>query len=200
MADTEGPRVFFLLHGWENFRREGHWQRWLAEELLTRGELVMYPQLPDADHPDLDAWMDVLESSLRRLEGTRVTVVCHSLACALWLRFCERAPVPDIVERVVLVSVPSPAVLSGTEVRRFVEGARRIGAEGPDTRVIVSDDDPYCPEGVARAYEIDASIAVQVLHGAGHITGDTGFGPWRDLWELLVLTGSRPTSAVPSAR
>lgn len=193
MTELKEPRVFLLLHGWENFRPHGHWQRWLAEELLTRGELVMYPQMPSAEHPDLDAWLAVLDSTLARLHGTRVTIVCHSLACALWLRFSEGRAVPSAVERVLLVSVPSPAVLSETEVQRFVEGARRIRPDGPDLQIIASDNDPYCPEGVREAYDIDGPVPVHLVPGAGHITGETGYGPWPDMLRLLDTATAAPT-------
>jgi predicted alpha/beta hydrolase family esterase len=184
--NTESPRVFVLLHGWENFRGQGHWQRWLAEELLTRGELVVYPQLPDADHPDLETWLQSLSEILERLKGLRITVVAHSLACALWLRYVERCGWTSAAEHVVLVSVPSPDVLAATEVRPFVEGSRRI-SRPVDRRltIVFSDNDPYCPEGALTAYSIDEDVDTRVVPGAGHIIGATGYGPWPDLLRVL---------------
>ncbi|MGH1550815.1 hypothetical protein ACRAWB_17190 [Leifsonia poae] len=41
-------RAFLILHGWDNFRPPGHWQRELATALEQRDERVVYPQLPDA--------------------------------------------------------------------------------------------------------------------------------------------------------
>ena len=41
------PAAYLILHGWQNHRPEGHWQRWLAGELEARGHVVRYPQLPD---------------------------------------------------------------------------------------------------------------------------------------------------------
>ena len=178
------PRVFVLLHGWKNYRGEGHWQRWLAEQLLTRGRLVVYPQLPEAEHPRLELWLATVSELLAPLAGARVTVVCHSLACLLWLRLSRLGRVPAFVDRVVLVAVPSPVALVGTDVQHFDDGSRRIGpAEG--LRVIASDDDPYCPEGVAVAYEIDASVPLDVVHESGHFTPDSGFGAWPGLLEMI---------------
>lgn len=194
MPRKHTPRVFLLLHGWENHRTEGHWQRWLAEYLLTQGEIVMYPQLPDADHPRFEAWSATLERLLNRLDGARVTVVAHSLACALWLRFSQQHQVPDAVEKVVLVSVPSPDVLSGTEVRAFVDGLQRLDA--PSTHaleIFASDNDPYCPEGVRRAYDIGDDVTVHIVAGGGHITGETGFGPWPGLLSVLAVDASAAT-------
>ena len=44
-----------ILHGWQNRRPEGHWQRWLAEELEAGGVVVRYPQLPEPDELVLTA-------------------------------------------------------------------------------------------------------------------------------------------------
>ena len=73
-----------ILHGWQNRRPDGHWQRWLAAELASRGSTVHYPQLPEPDAPVLDDWIDAVESQLRDTDAASLTVVAHSLGCLLW--------------------------------------------------------------------------------------------------------------------
>lgn len=68
--------AFLILHGWENHRPVGHWQRHLHDELVSRGHTVRYPQLPDADAPRLDAWLGALRSELAALGGAdSITVI-----------------------------------------------------------------------------------------------------------------------------
>ena len=76
-----------ILHGWQNRRPDGHWQRWLAAELASRGSTVHYPQLPEPDAPVLDDWIDAVESQLRDTDAASLTVVAHSLGCLLWLAY-----------------------------------------------------------------------------------------------------------------
>ena len=52
-----------LVHGWQG-SGPGHWQRWLAEQLEAAGREVRFPDLPDADTPDLRAWLAALEQAV----------------------------------------------------------------------------------------------------------------------------------------
>ncbi|MGX5697940.1 RBBP9/YdeN family alpha/beta hydrolase, partial [Agromyces soli] len=89
-SSWSGAEQVLILHGWENRRPEGHWQRWLAEGLEAEGALVRYPQLPDPDFPEPDAWLAALEAELDGLDPARLTVVGHSLGCVLWLEHLRR--------------------------------------------------------------------------------------------------------------
>ena len=77
-------RNFLILHGLEG-SGPGHWQTWLAARLRADGERVAYPDLPDADMPSLHSWREPLEGELDALPEGETIVVCHSLACLLWL-------------------------------------------------------------------------------------------------------------------
>ncbi|HEX6388679.1 MAG TPA: alpha/beta fold hydrolase, partial [Solirubrobacteraceae bacterium] len=97
------PRVL-ILHGWQG-NDPGHWQTWLADELLSAGADVLYPDLPECDQPCPDRWGHAVHEQLRALAaepGERV-VVCHSLGCVAWLREAARIPPAQRVDRVVLV-------------------------------------------------------------------------------------------------
>src|SRR5437763_10109289 len=97
---------FLILHGWQGSGPR-HWQSWLATRLRERGERVSYPQLPEPDAPRLDRWLDALEQALAREPGG-LAVLCHSLACVLWLQHAHRSAVAS-AERVLLVAPPSPS-------------------------------------------------------------------------------------------
>jgi hypothetical protein len=167
---------FLILHGLQGSGPD-HWQRWLARRLRERGERVSCPDLPEPDSPRLDWWLEALERELRDPDG--VVVVCHSLACVLWLQHAHGGAPAGPVDRVLLVAPPSPSV--ALPARGFfplsVEPGEVAAAAG-STLVVWSDDDPYCPEGAERLYADPLELRSCGLPGRGHINPDSGFGAW----------------------
>jgi len=159
-----------ILHGWQGSGPD-HWQTWLAERLGAR-----YPQLPQPDTPHLDEWLEVLDAELER--GPSI-VICHSLACVLWLHHAARGSGPP-VERALLVAPPSESVDCDD-----LHGFFPVAAEPSDlaraagsTRLVCSDNDPYCPEGALHVYGEPLAIDTDLIAGAGHINPEAGYGPW----------------------
>jgi uncharacterized protein len=168
---------FLILHGWQG-SGPGHWQTWLAERLRRLGEDVSYPDLPAPDAPRLDSWLETLDTELGRTADGPV-VLCHSLACVLWLQHARIARSPR-AERVLLVAPPSPsAELPGVEgfFPLAVEPAE-VARAADSTEIVASDNDPYCPEGAGRLYGEPLELPVRVIEGGGHINPDAGYGPW----------------------
>jgi predicted alpha/beta hydrolase family esterase len=174
-------RRFLILHGWQNRRPTGHWQRWLAEELRAGGEHVLYPQLPDPDAPVLDEWLAVLRDELDMLGSGERVVIAHSLGCLLWLRHAETAGPEARVDRVLLVGPPSPSALPGALApffaRPFDAAAVRAAARG-GVELVCSNADPWCPEGAARLFGRALELPVHIVAGAGHLSLDEGYGAW----------------------
>ena len=56
--------TFLLLHGYGGTHPE-HWQGYLANRLKNEKQIVIFPDLPNADMPKLDEWMDYLEQELQ---------------------------------------------------------------------------------------------------------------------------------------
>ncbi|HWI75243.1 MAG TPA: alpha/beta hydrolase [Baekduia sp.] len=196
-------RRFLVVHGWQNHRPEGHWQRWLTESLRAAGEQVLYPQLPDPDMPSLATWTAVLRDELAMLgDGERV-VICHSLGCLLWLRHAETATAADQVDRVLLVCPPGPSTLP-TELAPFHAAPLNAAALRASARdrveLVCTDADPWCPEGAATFYGRALDLPVHVVEGAGHLSLDEGYGPWPEVerWArdgVLADTPERRTAA-----
>jgi uncharacterized protein len=172
---------FLIVHGWENRRPDGHWQRWLAGELAERGAVVRYPQFPEPDQPVLADWLTLLRDELGRLDPARERVlVCHSLAVLLWWRAAgslgELQP-----DRVLLVSPPATEVLRQyAAVRAFAPSV--VGGLDEDlrrrVRMVASDDDPYFPGGAARLYADRLGLDVDVVPGGAHLDLPAGYGSW----------------------
>ncbi len=185
MKREEGRR-FLIVHGVENNRPPGHWQYHLAETLRGDREIVIYPQFPEADAPKLESWMTLLRVELAQLGSGERIVICHSLGCLLWFHHVVRRP-HQAVDRVLLVSPPSPAIL-WPAIEHFSPPAeldgdhlRRAAVAG--TRIVTSADDPYCPESARSLYAAPLGVDIDVLPEGGHLSEPDGYGPWPSVIE-----------------
>jgi predicted alpha/beta hydrolase family esterase len=146
---------------------------------------VRYPDLPDPFDPAPDEWLRAIDRELAAMGGERI-VLCHSLACLLWLRHAQRGGEPRVA-RVLLVAPPRvddvPAV-----VRFQADGvtADDVRAAAGRTLMLCSDNDPYCPEGAATVFGAPLELDFELLPGRGHLNPDAGFGPWPavEAWAL----------------
>ena len=176
--------AFLILHGLGGSGPE-HWQTLLAGRLRDRGERVSYPNLPDPLDPHPADWERALDEELSLLEAP--VVLCHSLACLLWLRRAARPGAAPIASRVLLVSPPYREDLE--PIARFLEhGARPrdVTRASGETLIVCADDDPYCPPGAVDTYAEPLGIPAHVIPGAGHINPETGYGEWPEVeaWAL----------------
>ena len=174
---------FLILHGLEGSGPD-HWQSWLASRLRERGERVSYPHLPDPFDPHPSDWERALRAELSTLDEP--VVLCHSLACLLWLR-ASAQPDGRLASRVLLVAPPWRDDLA--PVARFLEHgarARDVSRVAAETLIVCSDDDPYCPSGAIATYGEPLGIPAHVIAGAGHINTDAGYGEWPEVeaWAL----------------
>ncbi|QNP72581.1 alpha/beta hydrolase [Streptomyces roseirectus] len=175
---------FLILHGWQNHRPQGHWQHWLADRLTSRGHDVVYPQLPNPDHPELEVWLGEFERHLTA-PGRRI-VIAHSLATVTWLHALHRRlPGLDSVDRALLVS-PVTTLAAHPEIAGFALPPLTGLTLASPTRITAGDDDPYCPEGAQRAYADPLALTAEILPGAGHLTPDEGYGPWPSVLEWCL--------------
>ncbi len=191
-----GRASYLILHGYQG-SGPGHWQTWLAGRLRATDAQVSYPDLPDADQPQLRSWLEALDGELDALASPPV-VLCHSLACLLWLHHAAAGGRP--AERVLLVAPPSPE--SELEPLQSFLGApldaASLAASAPEgVRLVCSDNDPYCPEGAARAYAA-LGVPVDLIPGRGHLNPDAGLGPWPEV-EAWAREGAAPVTVTVTA-
>jgi predicted alpha/beta hydrolase family esterase len=160
---------FLILHGLGGSGPE-HWQSWLADRLREDGRPVDYPALPDPHHPELEAWLGELDA----LRAPGQVVICHSLACCLWLHHRARGGPP--AERVLFVAPACPEPMLPEIAGFFPVPLEPALADG--ARVACSDADPYCPAGAAAVFAAPLGLAVDLLPGALHVNPESGYGPW----------------------
>ncbi|MGX7681028.1 RBBP9/YdeN family alpha/beta hydrolase [Jatrophihabitans sp. DSM 45814] len=174
-----------LIHGIDGSGAE-HWQTWLATQLTAAGREVRFPQLPNADSPDLTTWLSALRTSLEGLPDDGYDVVAHSLGAALWMHHAVQNSDPSNGSssprpaRVALVALPADDLLPAA-ARSFapipldIDGLRKA-ADG--TVLVGADDDPFCPGGIARVYGAPLKMAATIIPNGGHLNAASGFGPW----------------------
>ena len=182
---------YLILHGYENRRPDGHWQRWLVSELEGSGASVRYPQLPEPDEPVLDDWIAAIEAQLVGTDPASLTVVSHSLGCAAWLAFAARRAAAGRTDaaasRLLLVAPVSDPVLRGIpNVAGFALDGEAVHAAADEVIVVAGDADPYCPEGAGRVFAEPLGAEDVTVPGGGHLTIDDGFGPFPLVLELAT--------------
>ena len=193
VAAGMGRPAFLILHGFEG-SGPGHWQTWLAGRLRALDATVAYPDLPDPDAPQLQSWLDALDGELAALADPPV-VLCHSLACLLWLHHAAAGGRP--ADRTLLVAPPSQAGAPEVTHSFFPPplAAAELHASAPGgARLVCSDDDPMCPEGAEAVYGRPLELPTDLLPGRGHLNPDAGLGPWPQV-EAWARDGTVPITA-----
>jgi len=177
-----------ILHGWTNKRQPGHWQRHLATELRKQGHIVVYPQFPNTDQPQLDEWQDLLSAELAQIEELadlpgETIVIGHSLGCVNWIQAAATGRVTTPADRVLLVAPADPRLLGEVEgLRVSLEDAHVVDAtlaSTPSLTLVASDKDKWLPRGIKATYGQPLGLEPIILAGAGHLSLDDGFGLWQ---------------------
>ena len=145
---------------------------------------MRYPDLPEPFDPEPEAWLAVLRTEVDAMHGERV-VLCHSLGCLLWMLFARECS-SAAAQRVLLVappcdwSIPAIARFRPHDVDQGV-----LDRACPQTLMLWSDPDPYCPGGAFDTYGALSPAAIEIPDG-GHLNTDAGYGPWPEAerWAL----------------
>jgi len=77
----------FIIHGWGG-RPDCGWLAWLNKELSSKGFKVFAPNMPDAEHPKINAWVNYLKKIVGEVDGNTY-FVSHSIGCQAIMRFLE---------------------------------------------------------------------------------------------------------------
>ena len=182
-----------VIHGWGNTRPEGHWHRNLVTALRQQGHAVAYPQLPDTELPNRDAWIDVALNELAMLaevSDDELVVIGHSLGTLTWLHLAQHAALPERPSRVLLVAPADPDLcgdvpsfqldLNSTVVRNAAH------TSAGSTLFVGSDADPWTPRGVAETFAKPLDFPFFTIDGAGHFAGEEGWGPWQGFIDWVL--------------
>lgn len=157
-----------IVPGW-NDSGPNHWQTRWEKRLPTARRVVQR----DWTHPDRDAWVSALGIAVGKAKRP-VVLVAHSLGVATVI---HAAPYVGLkVAAAFLVGLPDVDRLEEPEIASFA-GLSTDPLPFP-SMLVASRDDPYC--AFERADEYAAAWGADFIDAgfAGHINGDTGYGPW----------------------
>jgi len=169
LNNNEEPPVL-LLPGWLN-SGPGHWQtRWEQRHGDTRVEQA------DWHWPRRGDWMARLEEVLLDQERP-VLLAAHSLGCLLVAAWAAHSQHTSRVRGALLVAPPdlgqpeTPVQLRGwwPPLRSRLPFA---------TRVVYSDDDPFCAVSTAVTLAHDWGAAASAIGPRGHVNAESGLGDW----------------------
>jgi predicted alpha/beta hydrolase family esterase len=136
---------------------------------------VSYPDLPEPFEPQPEDWLAALRKELDAMEGERI-VLCHSLACLLWMLNARDSDKPQ-AERALLVAPPCLDVPVVQRFRADGVSSADLDRAAPDTLVVYSEPDPYCPPSPPKAFP-GVFPRLELVEGGGHLNADAGYGPW----------------------
>jgi predicted alpha/beta hydrolase family esterase len=145
--------------------------------LRRRGYDVHAPQMPDTNHPRIDAWVEAIRS-LVGIPRPDDAFVGHSLGCIAIIRYLETLTEGQRVGKAVFVAGFYEELGDDyEELRSFVDGPvdwDAVKAACPSFSVIHSDDDPSVPTSCGRDLAEKLGVPFELHTGYGHFSHGEG--------------------------
>lgn len=163
---------------------EAHWQSQWERQFSGLHRV----EQQDWETPNAKDWVERLNQEIAAADG-EVVLVAHSLACTLITRWAQQYPEARKVRGALLVAP------SDTEADSYPSGTSGFVPMSTQrlpfpTIVVASTDDPYVTQERAKTFSQAWGSELVWVKNAGHINGQTGYGPWPEGAELLFkLTG-----------
>ena len=174
--DVFMAKQFLIIHGWGGSGPES-WQTWLANELDARGEKVCYPELPRANNPIRQEWIDALRKVVHQFDpNDELIVLAHSLGPACWIHF--ETQYPEVVAKKVYLVAPAVQDVGIEEIQNFYPLPKFSPHSETEYIVIGSENDPYIPFEHMTEFAKRYDMSFIHLRGQGHINTASGYGKW----------------------
>jgi predicted alpha/beta hydrolase family esterase len=158
---------------------ETHWQSHWERQFPNFHRV----EQQDWETPVAADWVERLNQEIEAFDGDLV-LVGHSLAVTLITRWAQQYPESRKVRGALLVApsdTEAPSYPSGTTGFTPMSTQRL-----PFPSIMVaSTDDPYVTPERAEFFSQAWGSELAWLENAGHINGQTGYGPWPEGLELL---------------
>lgn len=159
-----------------------HWQsHWQAEREAADTDEVVRIDPSSWSDPEPEDWSAAISRAVTACAEPPV-LIAHSLgvlAVAHWLRQGSRPAAAGAF----LVAAPDPAAPGfPTAAAGFTAPAARAALP---TRLVVSDDDPYCSAARAAGFAETLGSSVVRVGALGHVNVDSGVGAWAEGRALL---------------
>lgn len=155
-----------ILHG-TGANPHANWFDWLKEKLELNGYKVWVPELPGADHPDMQTYRKfIFESDFDFNDET--LIVGHSSGAVATLSILEAMSEEVQIDTAVCVGVYRPenhgySSKEPIDVEKVKKKAKRMV-------FIHSNDDPFCPLSDAEYFAEALDAELIVLAGNDHFS------------------------------
>lgn len=158
---------------------ETHWQSHWEQQFPDMRRV----EQQDWETPFAADWVARLNQDIEAADG-EVVLVGHSLAVTLITRWAQQYPESGKVRGALLVAP------SDTEASSYPSGTSGFTPMSIErlpfpSIVVASTDDPYVTPERAEFFSQAWGSELFWLENAGHINGQTGYGPWPEGLQLL---------------
>lgn len=171
-----------IVHGWEK-GPESDWFPWAKKELEKLGYEVSVPEMPDTDAPKIEAWVSKLQEVAGEVDENTI-LIGHSIGCQTILRFLERLPEGQMVNKVICAggwfSLTEEAVPTDEEkeiAKPWLEtpiNFKKVKKMANSFVAIFSDNDPYVPLENSEIFKEKLGSEVVIEHHQGHFNEEVG--------------------------
>jgi len=175
-----------IIHGWEG-SPESNWFPWLKSKLEASGFEVQVPEMPNANHPQKDEWVNHLKKIVGDIDES-LYIIGHSLGGITVLRFLEQLPENKMINGAIFAA-GFPQSVGIDEIENFFDTPVNFSAiKNKAKRFIVfaSDNDPYVPHENAKILERELEGELVMVPNGGHLNTDDGFTEFPLLLEKIL--------------
>jgi uncharacterized protein len=164
----------FIIHGWEGSPKN-IWFPWLIEKLKEKGFIAEALAMPNADDPEIQAWIEYMQSVIKNPNKNTI-LVGHSLGSQAILRYLAELPEGIQVKKAILVA----PVLDEITNRDFDEdesgafwlktpfNTERAKKSAKEIIGLFSDDDKWIPLSSEKSLREKFGARTIIERNKGH--------------------------------
>lgn len=166
-----------IVHGFHG-KPETNWKPWLKKELTAEGFAVEIPAMPDADNPEVTAWVRTLAETVGEPSGDELYLIGHSLGCITILKYLENLPEGVKVAKCVFVAGFTRLFAGyGHGHDSFFDQSldfARIKSRGASLVAVHSRDDRLVPVDELDQFVEELDATPILVEGMGHFGSPDG--------------------------
>ncbi|MCA9301289.1 alpha/beta hydrolase [Candidatus Saccharibacteria bacterium] len=155
-----------ILHG-TSANPHANWFDWLRDELEASGYNVWVPQLPNADHPDMQTYREFIFSSDFNF-NEETLIIGHSSGAVATLSLLEALQQDKKIDTAVMVGVYRPENHSYSSKEPI--DVNKVKGKAKRMVFVHSDNDPYCPLEGAEYFAKTLNAELVVIPNNDHFS------------------------------
>jgi predicted alpha/beta hydrolase family esterase/8-oxo-dGTP pyrophosphatase MutT (NUDIX family) len=192
-------KTALIIHGAYGNPDE-NWFPWLKKELESLDYNVLVPNFPTPENQSLNAWMEVVEPYLSKLDKESV-LVGHSIGAVFLLSILEKLEHPAATALFVsgflhdlgdknFDTINNSFYNKELDWEKIRNTARYIA-------VLHGDNDPYVPKSEAHNLAEKLDVQAAIIPEGGHLNADAGYVAFPELLEKAVEFDNRKALIIP---